>query len=191
MPDSKLKIQEVASIKTPYDGISPEVFENNEARDMEQHIRAPKFRGQCTSGIEAMSGKSQRDNLSPERWLLTPDFCLSKMKVTPGILMKTKDGGKAGIRCQVSGVREKALESLIQSRQSQAPTMFPLVFCLLTPVSCNSKNEGDSGDVDENKGQRKSRVGVSGAGSQRKSIATRERWSVRGDLEPGIPAPVS
>jgi|SRR5579862_689384 len=58
--------------KIPYDGISPEVPENNEAHDREQPIRAPKFRQQCTRVTEAIRGKSRQDIPAPESCLLTP-----------------------------------------------------------------------------------------------------------------------
>src|ERR1700690_3183283 len=39
--------------------------------------------------------------------LLTPISCTSKMKVTPEMLMKTKERAKAGVRYRVLGVRKK------------------------------------------------------------------------------------
>jgi hypothetical protein len=46
--------------------------------------------------------------LSPESWLLSP--ALKKMKVTPGMLMKTKDGRKwmvqeSGLRAGIGGLK--------------------------------------------------------------------------------------
>jgi len=90
------------------------------------------------------------------------------MKVTPGMLMKTKDSEK---KCQDSGARcqEKSPGSKVRCRAdkfgSQKPdsldinaiTSLDSVSWLLSPAL---KNEGDSGDVDENKGRLKKVSGI-------------------------------
>ena len=49
--DGGFKIQDSrCRAKTPYDGISPEVLENNDARNPEQHVRAAKSRRGVRAG---------------------------------------------------------------------------------------------------------------------------------------------
>ena len=57
--------------------------------------------------------------------LLTPVSCTSKMKVQPEMLLKTKDGKKEGIRCQVSGVRKT-------SGSARGKTTFQAGMCMKT-----------------------------------------------------------
>src|SRR5579862_3373242 len=66
------------------------------------------------------------------------------MKVTPGICMKTKEGKNRGR--QKPEVRSPMFVGSGGSDQVRHSTS-----CLLTPVSCSCKNEGDSGDIYENK----------------------------------------
>ena len=57
--------------------------------------------------------------------LPTPVSCTSKMKVQPEMLLKTKDGRKEGIRCQVSGVRKT-------SGSARGKTTFQAGMCMKT-----------------------------------------------------------
>ena len=101
--------------------------------------------------------------------------------------MKTKGGEKQvpGFRYQVSG---KALEAM-------PPRDFGEPFCLLTPVSrlLPFNNEGDSGDVDENKGMmfrmpgvRRPEMGEVGSG-----LGNSGAGDCSGLLDPGILTPIS
>ena len=99
----------------------------------------------------------------------------AEMKVTPEMLMKTKEGKKqvSGIRCQVS-----AKKSEVRSQEVFGCHSFRLLTSgsrLLTPVFCTSKNEGDSGDVNENKGRGKQLPGIRCQVSGRKSEVRRPK----------------
>jgi hypothetical protein len=104
--------------KTPYDGISPEVPENNEAHNPEQPIRAPKFRQQRTRRIEAVSEQSRPAILSPDSCLLH-----SRNERDSGDIDENKE---RGFRCQVSGVSGDAASSI--------PLDYDEVFLLVTPA---------------------------------------------------------
>src|SRR5579862_9401894 len=106
-------------------------------------------KGRGKTGIRCqVSGKSPKpEGRTAERarrdilslfCLLTPVSCTSKMKVTPGIFMKTKEGENqvSGIRCQVSGAR---CQGKVRSPKAEPQNVLGGTFCLPTPVSCTSK----------------------------------------------------
>ena len=109
--------------------------------------------------------------------LPTSDFCTSKMKVTPEICMKTKEGKNrrqvSGARCQEksprSGVRSSERAVLRHSAQHSG-------FCLLTPVSRTSKMKVTPGICMKTK-EGKNRCQVSGARCQQKSPKSDVRQS--------------
>ena len=102
---------------TPYDGISPEVIENKEGGVIVIAMEKVQSRGVRTALAETSihaSPCSGSMSVTPDSCLLSP--ALQKMKVTPGMLMKTKEGEKqvSGIRCQVSGRKVRGPESEVR-----------------------------------------------------------------------------
>ena len=144
--------------------------------------RVPKFQDRTDFRL--------RQTYSDSR-LLTTVFCTQKMKVTPGICMKTKEGEKqvAGIRCQVPAKKSGVRGADVQSQRRQKVCRFGSSH----PDSCllNFKNEGDSGEVDENKGREKIGVRYQVPGVGRRSEFG--RYSSRQSTEQlsVIPTPVS
>jgi hypothetical protein len=194
--DTAFKIQNSKRTiaKSPYDGITREVFEN---------------KGACPAQLLAMSAKSAFFDVwatwkRAASYLLTSDPSFAKMKVTPGMLMKTMERGKVlGFTCEVPAEKQetghrdpgflgsaKTTIAIIQDskrtvvkspydgitrevseNKGARPTQLRAMSaksafsdmgalgsgsCLLPPDFwlLFRKNEGDSGDVDENTGAR-------------------------------------
>ena len=98
-------------------------------RCQDSPVRGPK------SGVRSRKASAAGTPiLTPGSLLLTP--ALQEMKVHPEMLMKTKD--------RVRSPKSKGFCGWYADSDSW----------LLTPDSCSSRNEGASGDVDENKGTR-------------------------------------
>ena len=72
--------------------------------------------------------------LSPDSDLLSP--ALQKMKAYPEMCMKTKEGGKTGIRYQVPGVRQEVRSPVSEVPSPKAKS--PNAFCadIMSPDSC-------------------------------------------------------
>ena len=138
------------------EGDSGDVYENKGGRKQVPDVRCQV--SEIMSGVRSSKSDARTDQ-SVSSDILSPDCLLlsshpTKMKVTPEMCMKTKEGEN---RCRVSGARcqRKCLESGVRSPKSKTQTCPVRPFCLLSPDSCllQHKNEGVSGDIIENKGR--------------------------------------
>ena len=94
MANSKLKIQE-APPKPPMPGYPQKCLKR-----IKRRIKSSAFNSQSTVEGARHSVQSIEEQFRPD--ILSPDFCSSKMKVHPEMLMKTKDGEN-----QMSGFRRQ------------------------------------------------------------------------------------
>ena len=124
--------------KTPYDGISPESIENNEADCREcgevSHFR---FKGKVRSPMSEVRTAKR----GPTSCLLTPVSCSFKNEGDSGDVDENKGTGKSGVRYQVPGVTEKSEvpRSEVRRHNRRTARRGHSVSWLLNPVACTSK----------------------------------------------------